>query len=451
MAALDIFFQYQREWISDKSQYKILEKSRRIGATWAEAFCACLHASKKNGSDVWFSSADETAAKEFIRYVALWAKTLKIISRDQNIPEVSGESRVLMMEFASGHFVHALSSNPNALRSKGGYLIWDEAAHHKNQDAMWAAAEPVAMWGYPLRILSTHLGKGGLFYLLVDAAKQGKNSFSLHTIDIHRALRDGLLDRILGRKATAEETEQWLKEKQRNIGNDRFQQEYCCMPIDSATAWLPWDVIIPCESLDAGNPKLYTGEACYVGMDIARHRHLTVIWVLEKLGDVLFTREVISMRNAEFAVQDAALDSVMNRYHVVRVCVDRTGMGEKSAEDYRKRYGFIVEGIQFTSATKTNMANAGKRLFEDRRIRIPAETHIRESFHSVARIVTPAGNIRFDAESTEHGHADEFWACMLAVWATEGAINYVPGVVIEPLMQKTMRQPFSNRNKGNEW
>jgi hypothetical protein len=37
----------------------------------------------------------------------------------------------------------------------------------------------------------------------------------------------------------------------------------------------------------------------------------------------------------------------------------------------------------------------------------------------VKRFVTPSGNLRFDAQRTEAGHADEFWAKALADLAAD--------------------------------
>ena len=40
-----------------------------------------------------------------------------------------------------------------------------------------------------------------------------------------------------------------------------------------------------------------------------------------------------------------------------------------------------------------------------------------ESIHAVKKIVTSAGNVRYDAESTEKGHGDFFWGAALAYHA----------------------------------
>jgi phage FluMu gp28-like protein len=67
---------------------------------------------------------------------------------------------------------------------------------------------------------------------------------------------------------------------------------------------------------------------------------------------------------------DAAFDDVMERYRVVRACIDQTGMGEKVVEDAQTRHGSRVEGVLFTGPNKLVMATAGKEAF-----RGPARAH----------------------------------------------------------------------------
>lgn len=416
------FLKYQADWINDRSLFKIAEKSRRTGFTYCQSYEDVRDAaSDTDPMDVWFSSADESAAKEYIRYCGHWAKILNIAAEDlgEVVIDKDKDIKALSIEFATGKRINALSSNPKAFRSKGGKLVLDEYAFHADQEAMWKAALPIVTWGYPVRIISTYNGKGNRYYRLVQDAKEGRGNWNLHTVDIETAVEHGLADKILGRLLTWEERLTWLKQLEESVGDpDTWQQEYMCQPMDEATAWLSWDLITRNEHADAGDPELYQGARCYVGWDIARRRDLSVIWVVEQVGDVFWTREVVRMKNWKFAAQDAEFDRVMDQYIVLRACLDQTGMGEKVVEDAQQRHGTLrVEGVAFTSAVKQELATIGKRVFEDNRARIPASRELRESHHAVRKTTTAAGNPRFDAERTEAGHADEFWAHMLALHA----------------------------------
>ncbi len=416
---------YQVRWLNDESRLKIWEKSRRIGATYVQAFEDVRDAAKQGGYDVWFTSADQATAKEYMLYCAHWASVFQVVAKDLGEIALDEDKgiKVLAIEFANGKRIHALSSNPRALRGRGGKLVVDEFAHHAQGDELWRAAQAVATWGHNIRVLSTHNGKGCRFYRMVTDAKRGKAGWSLHTTPLQKAVDEGVADKIAGRPLTKQARAAFIQECREQAGDEEtFAQEYACEPIDEATAWLPWALITQAEREEAGVLAGYHGGVCYVGMDIGRRGDLSVIWVCEKIGDVLWTREVIAMRRAPFAAQLDALAGVFARYQVHRCCLDQTGMGEAVVEQAQSQHGrSAVEGVLFTSNTKQELATLGKQAFEDQTVRLPVSRVIRDSHHAVRRTTTAAGNVRFDAErNAKIGHADHFWAHMLALHAASG-------------------------------
>lgn len=432
------FLPYQARWIADQSRLKICEKSRRIGMTYAQSYEDVIDASKQvKPLDVWFSSADESAAREYIRYCTQWAKLLQVAAADlgEVVYDTKDDIKAFVIEFATGKRINALSSNPKAFRSKGGKLVLDEFAFHPNPEELWKAAVPIITWGYPARILSTYNGMGNRYYRMVKEAKEKGSKWKLQSTTIIEAVDQGLADRILGRELMPAEREEWLAECRAQAGDEEtWQQEFLCNPVDSATAYLPWELISAAEHADAGRPEKYAGGPCYVGMDIGRRRDLTVIWVIEKVGDIAWTREVVRMKGKSFAEQDAELDRVMGFYNVKRLCADQTGIGEKPVEDAKTRHGRMrVEGVIFNAGVKQELAVTGKQRFEDRTVRIPVDRHIREAHHAVRRQVTVAGNVRFDADRDEVGHADEYWAHMLALHAA--------GKPVTPIEFQTIGKP----------
>ena len=148
-----------------------------------------------------------------------------------------------------------------------------------------------------------------------------------------------------------------------------------------------------------------------------------VAWVWERVGDVLWTREVRVLRRASFAEQAANLDELVERYRPVRIAMDQTGMGEAPTEEAKRRYGeYRVEGVLFTGTAKQHMATLLKQQAEDRRLRIPVDTAIRTDLHSLWRVTTPAGNVRFDVDGGD-GHADRAWAAALGVYAADAGVE----------------------------
>ena len=223
-----------------------------------------------------------------------------------------------------------------------------------------------------------------------------------------------------------------------------------CQPVDEATAWLTWDLITGGEHKDAGKPELYQGGDCYVGMDIARRRHLTIIWVDEMVGDVLVTREVVKMMKATFAAQDAELARVMATYKVRRACIDQTGIGEKPVEDAKKNHGeYRVEGVLFNGTIKQHLAQVLKQRYEDKKVRTPEDKDIRAAHHAVRKTTTVAGNPRFDADQTELGHADEFWAHALAVHAAEETHQPAAGATVDADPAANVPEAMQGRRRAS--
>lgn len=424
------FLPYQIAWLNDHSRRKIWEKSRRIGATYVQSYEDVRDCVKTPGLPVWFSSADESAAKEYILYCEQWAKifkaTGKILSVQEEILDEKNSVKALVIRFVNGSRIHGLSSNPTAFRSKGGKTNLDEFDWHKDQPKMYAAAKPCVTWGFDMRILSTYQSGASLYAQFVKDAKKAvadgaTPTFSLHTVTIFDAVNQGLLDRIMRRKTTKEEREAWLKEEREACGDENiWLQEYCCIPVSENDAFLTWDLIRPCEDEKAGNPGFSGKGKFYIGNDIGRRHDLSVFWVVEKVGDVFWTREVVKMKGASFAAQDDELDRLISTYKPLRICMDQTGMGEKPVEDAKRKYGkYRVEGVLFSGPVKQELAFGLRRRFEDRQVRIPVDQGIRRAHHAVKKTVTAAGNIRFDAARTDDGHADEFWAHALALHAAD--------------------------------
>ena len=410
---------YQQEWLQDNSRFKIVEKSRRIGWTYGQSFedvCDVL----TDGRDVWFASADESAAKEYILYCKHWIAVLNIVANDLGEQVIDNEKDVkaLSIEFSNGKRINALSSNPKNFRSKGGKVVLDEYAFHSDQDAMWKAAAGSAMQNDKMRVISTYNGKGNRYYRMVQEAKTTDNKWSCHRVTIEDALNDGLLN-VIGIQDTSENRAEFLSDIRDELAGDEdsFQQEFMCNPSDEASAWIPFSLITPAERDDAGKPELYTGTPVYVGMDIGRKSDATVIHVLEKLGDIFWVRERIYAVGETFANQHAMVDSIFNRYQVAKMHIDSTGLGMNFAEDVQTKYGsVVVQDVTFTNTVKHHLANIIKQRFEDIQIRIPKDKILQYSLHAIKKTKTETTSApKFDADRNAAGHADDFWALALAL------------------------------------
>ena len=346
--------------------------------------------------------------------------------------------------FPNGSRIIGLPANPDTARGYTGNMILDEFAFHHQDREIWAAAfGRLSRGDLKLRVISTPNGQRGKFYELAketgltdsgsihrlrrfhrchpersegpalssaQSAKSADSSaFSGHWCDAHTAVRLGCPIHIPTLRQAIGDEETW-------------QQEYECVFLSDSQNYIPMDLIVECEHPEASVALPLDwpdggGRQCYFGYDVGRVRDLAVVAVVEKVGDVFWTRALIEMPRTKFSTQERALHDVAP--FCVRGAVDASGLGMEMAERLAAKFPGKVEPIAFTVASKQAMAVRMKRHFEERTLRIPEYRALRRDLNAVQRIVTGAGNIRFDAERTDEGHADRFWALALALEAAE--------------------------------
>ena len=126
------------------------------------------------------------------------------------------------------------------------------------------------------------------------------------------------------------------------------------------------------------------------------------------------------MQNQPFQAQEEALWRLLSLPKVRRCCADNTGIGRQFVERAQAKFGkYKVEAVTFTSRVKEELAYPVRTLFEDRKVRVPNDTHVRADLHSIRKETTSANNIRFAGDRTTNGHADRFWALALAAHAAK--------------------------------
>jgi len=441
---------YQIEWIKDKSPIKIWEKSRRIGATYAQSYEDVQDCIQGKISAVWFSSMDDSAAKEYIDYCKKWAAIYRTGFEAEDIKDPVLKESTHQIKFANGTKITAGSSNPDFFRSKGGKVVLDEFAFHDDAKKLWKAAMACAkVWGHPIRILSTHNGQACLYYKFLGLIDKGKLVWGRHKTSIHDALDQGLLDKIRGHKTSKAQREEWLAElRADSIDETTFKEEFECIAVDEATAFLSYELIRSCEippflkdeqkGVEKGKKweintythpykKLENAANLYIGMDVARRKHLSSIWVAESVGRALVPLKIITLQNCSFKTQGQILRELLARQNVVRACIDATGLGEQLAEEAQEMFGsYRVEAVKFTNASKNALMFGLLTGMEEALIGVPTHEEIREDFHSLKKITGVNGQIRFDVEGSE-GHADIAVSCALCHSAAK-AQNPIPFV-----------------------
>ena len=425
-----IFLPYQSRWILDNARLKLMEKGRQIGLSWSTAYATVSRtalAAARN--DQWVSSRDDIQARLFLEDCKLWAGNLALAAQDlgEQVLDPEKKQNAYVLRFANGKRINSMSSNPDAQAGKRGGRVLDEFALHPDPRKLWSIAYPGITWGGSMEVISTHRGSHNFFNQIIREARESGNpkKISLHRVTLQDALDDGFLWK-LQQSLPADDERQEMTEadyfawvKAGAADEESFLQEYMCQPADDDAAFLEYDLIAATEYRSTADWQHVDRGVLYAGVDIGRKRDLTVLWVVEQLGDVLYTRHVEAMSKMRKSEQEKVLWPWFER--CARVCIDQTGLGIGWVDDAQDKFGpYKVEGVNFSAQVKEALAYPVRGKMEDRTLRIPHSSAIRADLRSVTKQVTAAGSIRFTAERTPDGHADHFWALALAISAASG-------------------------------
>jgi len=482
-----ILLGYQIELNSSVSKFAltVVEKSRRIGATWglaAEAVLMSATARDEGGMDTLYLGTSLDMAREFIDACADWARALmpavfeleEFIFKDQ--AKDGGEDRDILafrIKFASGQQIIALSSAARSLRGRQGLVIIDEAAFHDELDEVLKAAIALTIWGGKVVVISTHNGFENPYHQLINEIRSGRRPGNVVRVDLDDAIRDGLYKRICEvtkQEWSLEKQDQWRQELVATYGDDAEEELYC-VPKDGAGSALSRALIERCmddapvvrwerPSSYAEEPdhireadcrdfcarelkpllaKLHPLYRTHLGEDFGRSGDLTVIWPLQVLPNLIrHTPFTVELRNIPFRQQEQILFYIVDRLPKFSGAqMDARGNGQALAEFAMQRYGsgYIEQVMLSVSWYRENMAQY-KAAFEDTTITLPRDEDImsdhRDLVYDKGVIRLPEKGGRKKGVDGKQRHGDSAIAGVLAYAAslmdvTEYAYDSVKG------------------------
>ncbi|MBE3028840.1 transposase [Campylobacter sp. RM9344] len=379
---------YQKDFINDTSQFRIVLKSRQIGFSYASSLDALLGAVA--GRNQLFLSASEEQARILMNYLDGWAAKFNIAFVKNSEYEKSLEN---------GAVIRVMAHNFRTVQGFTGDIWMDEFAWYPNQKRIWHAFVPsIGAVAGRLTILSTPFEEHSLFHeLFSDELKY--YMFSRHRVDIYRAIEDGL---------------NFDLETMRDLFDaDTWASAYECQFIDDENALLSVELIKSC-----------VGDYCvtlpsknvpqYAGFDVGRTKDRSAhIAVFDENGiKKLSVLDVIA--KASFEAQENLLIDFLRFNPLAMQKIDKTGIGMSVAEKVKRRFPSRAQGVYFTASSKEAMALNLKKHFEDKSIIIPNDPSLIADLHAVKR-KAGAKSFTYDSDRNEHGHADRFWALALAL------------------------------------
>lgn len=464
----DIFLPYQKEWLEDRSDLKIIEKNRRCGISWTDSADSVLDAAPANGwTNTYYMSFNKDNCRQYIEDAGEWAKKLgfaasEIIESEEPLLDDEDKSiTTYRITFASGAEIMGLPGVSRSLRSKQGNVVIDEAAFFDDLDSVLQAAKALVMWGGRIRVISTHNGDDNPFNILIKNIRSGKEKeWSLHRITFREAMAQGLYKRIClkqGRKWTPEADKKFM-DKMYRIYGDNPDEELDVIPRASGDRYFGRGVLdhatadadsYDMRRLECSDSFLHKNESfknreiekffnqeirpvlgalegqVFGGNDFGRSGDLTTYWFAEEVSKTqLAVRLIVEIKNAPFEQQqlfnDYVTDWLSERKKFGGLAIDSRGNGQQIGEHAMLRHPGASIQVMETNAWYAKYGTDLHGLMESGDFTVPDDETIKADFALVVLkngIPTIPAVRTSDRDSKGKRHGDGASAAMLCVCA----------------------------------
>ena len=417
---------YQREFLTNRSRFRWVNKSRQVGFSFLfalEALARCHLRSKHTAVFVSYNMDDAkekvlTARQLHEELPLAYQKRLVVDSKTELAFESNGATKRLS---------RILSHPSKAPRGKKGDVYLDELAHYVNDREVYRGSTALILRSNgQLTGCSTPLGRRGIFW---EIANEELRKYPHHTrqhvpwwlcrfftTDV-KAASQLALD-----LPTEERVERFgrptLIEQFDSLPIEDFQQEFEGKFVDETYSFFPYELILPCTNdelvlYDEPTSVRAPEGRIVAGFDVGRTRDRSELAVFEEIEGRFTARMLRSFEGTPFAEQEAELRRLLGTLPVARLSIDRSGIGMNLAENLSRDFPQVV-GENFTNEAKERWATDFKILLQRRDVTLPRDRELVGQVHAIKRRVLPSGKVSFDAERNARGHADKFWAVALA-------------------------------------
>jgi phage FluMu gp28-like protein len=457
---------YQDELIRSNAKFLAILKARQVGWSFLVALKGLVFANDPARIKYvrQFVSYNEDDAREKIRYAKEFYDSIPKKFRKKLRHDTANSMEFIDQGGKTTSRLISIACRPP--RGKNGDISFDEMAFYpvNRCRAIYTAGVNAIARGGRIEVGSTPLGTIGLFYDICT----DKDNFEtygrynipwwfshVHCTDVPQAVEKAM-EMSTEERVFTFGTKTLIDIYKTNFLED-FQQEQECKFIDSKGSFISLELIyantpgmrqgerekaLGADDADEEDIEIHVAKTApelmnlydpekhgtiYLGYDVARRRDAAVIYAIGLKGDKKISLAEIEMRDTPFEEQLNILRAIIHGLSPVRCCMDQTGMGEPLCERLQKEFGEDrIEGIAFNQESKEVLAVNAKRGLENLEFLLPNSQAFHLQMHSIKRSSTLVGRFRYDAERTEKGHADSFWAWALAYHAVTMTTEHAP-------------------------
>lgn len=422
-----LLLEYQFKYHHDKSRFKCAVWSRQTGKDFTSEGEAVEDCQANAGTEWMVAAPSERQALDSLEKAKEWAEAWSLFIDDYQESREGGTSETLLksaeITFSNKSRIRAVPGRPDTVRGRSTNVLITEFDFLENPAATWRAllpsiTNPLRGGEKKVRWVTTPNGVGSAAHKIWTKADSERMRWSRHLVTIYHAVRMGLPVDIEQLREAMDDAE-------------GFAQEFLCQFLDGSNVLLPYELIQLAESFDATEAWDFSmagsSHPVYLGIDFGRTNDPTVCWTLQRVGDILWTREVLVLQSVSSPEQERILIDRIRGAN--RACFDYTGPGI-GLGDYlvdpsrgvgewdpgKHKFG-RVELCTFTTGFKRELFPNMRRAFEaPTKLRVPVSTVIREDLHEMQQVITN-GEYNYWSPRTKAGHSDRCTALALAVRA----------------------------------
>jgi phage FluMu gp28-like protein len=422
-------YPWQKEYLQDTSDRKIVLKPRQVGYTTVIILEAIIHAIQNKNHTCYMLSKTVRQAKDDVLSIAKDFYIPFFRAHDSPFFE-NTEEYASRIDFPNGSTLRADAGDPGKMRGKSSASFFsDEFAHWEKRhlQGIESAIDPIVSNNANSRwvIISTPWDtEDNLFHSIWTNGGGRYSNWSNHSMDIYDAFEN---------EAYKSDREWTIEEKKREKTRQEWRTEYMAEFLklsdkffnrsnlnDLYTEYSP-DLSLSTE----GQEETET----HIGIDIGRESDRTSIVVLSRNEELAIIRNIYQMRQERFRIQEGVIKNLLNDIDYDQVCVDGTAhpaLAEGLKEDLPH-----IEIMHGDRQRKVDRTTELKNMVENKNILIesnsnymlegsqwaPSSVSLVDDLMNVSQEFTRAGNMTFRAESNDDGHGDSYSALLLALHA----------------------------------
>lgn len=421
------FFEYQKEIHAHKLDDDINEtrfylKSRQIGLTFYFAYEAFEDA-VLNGDNQVFISASKKQAYIFKNYIRKFALEIGEV-------DLKGKDDI---ELSNGAKLGFMSTNVSTSQGFNGHMYWDEVFWIPRFAELDDYAGGMSIQA---KFRTTYISTPSTMAHEAYPKWEGKKE---HSINIsHTALKDGALgpDFIFRQMITVDDA---MKKGATFFNMEKLKRKYPvkeifdnllrCKFLDDSASFFSLKALLACKAdsslwkeVDHNKPRPVGDAEVLVGYDPrgggqgegSDDAGLVVSLKPKMKGDVFRFIERLRLKGSSYEQQAEAIRGITEKYNVVHLAIDTSGVGSAVAELVRKFYPSLLE-LNYSPEVKRMMAYKAREIIGNGRLQFDAEwDDLVHSFLMIRQQTTNISNqVTFVSNRSKIGsHADLAWASM---------------------------------------